>query len=39
MSFSELERQAKVVSRYNVKLLAEKIETVEEFEAVKKTGL
>jgi len=38
MSFSELERQAKVVSRYNVKLLAEKIETNEEFEAVKKLG-
>lgn len=38
MSFTELERQAKVVSRYNVKLLAEKIETFEEFEAVKKLG-
>jgi len=38
MSFAELERQAKVVSRYNVKLLAEKIETNEEFEAVKKLG-
>ena len=38
MSFSELERQAKVVSRYNVKLLAEKIETFEEFEAAKKLG-
>lgn len=38
MSFTELERQAKVVSRYNVKLLAEKIETFEEFEAAKKLG-
>ncbi len=38
MSFAELERQAKVVSRYKVKLLAEKIETFEEFEAVKKLG-
>ena len=38
MSFAELERQAKVVSRYNVKLLAEKIETNEEFEAIKKLG-
>lgn len=38
MSFAELERQAKVVSRYNVKLLAEKIETFEEFEAIKKLG-
>ncbi|MFA6283104.1 MAG: HDOD domain-containing protein [Desulfurivibrionaceae bacterium] len=38
MSFAELERQVKIVSRYNVKLLAEKIETFEEFEAVKKLG-
>lgn len=38
MSFAELARQAKVVSRYNVKLLAEKIETNEEFEAIKKLG-
>ena len=38
MSFAELERQVKTVSRYNVKLLAEKIETFEEFEAVKKLG-
>ncbi|MCX5864540.1 MAG: HDOD domain-containing protein [Deltaproteobacteria bacterium] len=38
MSMAELERQAKVVSRYNVKLLAEKIETNEEFEATKKLG-
>jgi EAL and modified HD-GYP domain-containing signal transduction protein len=38
MSLAELERQAKVVSRYNVKLLAEKIETIEEFEAAKKLG-
>ena len=38
MSLAELERQAKIVSRYNVKLLAEKIETFEEFEAVKKLG-
>ncbi|MDG4474850.1 EAL and HDOD domain-containing protein [Thiovibrio frasassiensis] len=38
MSFAELERQVKVVSRYNVKLLAEKIETDEEFEATKKLG-
>jgi len=38
MSLAELERQAKIVSRYNVKLLAEKIETIEEFEAVKKLG-
>lgn len=38
MSLAELERQAKVVSRHNVKLLAEKIETFEEFEAVKKLG-
>ncbi|MCG2741758.1 MAG: HDOD domain-containing protein [Syntrophaceae bacterium] len=38
MSRAELERQAKVVSRYNVKLLAEKIETNEEFEATKKLG-
>ncbi len=38
MSFSELERQAKIVSRHNVKLLAEKIETFEEFEATKKLG-
>jgi len=38
MSLAELERQAKVVSRYNVKLLAEKIETFEEFEATKKLG-
>jgi len=38
MSFAELERQAKVVSRYNVKLLAEKIETFEEFESIKKLG-
>ena len=38
MSFAELERQVKIVSRYNVKLLAEKIETNEEFEATKKLG-
>jgi EAL and modified HD-GYP domain-containing signal transduction protein len=38
MSLAELERQAKVVSRHNVKLLAEKIETNEEFEALKKLG-
>lgn len=38
MSLAELERQAKVVSRHNVKLLAEKIETFEEFEEVKKLG-
>ena len=38
MSRAELERQVKVVSRYNVKLLAEKIETFEEFEAAKKLG-
>lgn len=38
MSLAELERQAKIVSRYNVKLLAEKIETFEEFEATKKLG-
>jgi len=38
MSFAELERQAKIVSRYDVKLLAEKIETIEEFEATKKLG-
>ena len=38
MSFAELARQVKVVSRHNVKLLAEKIETFEEFEAVKKLG-
>ena len=38
MSRAELERQVKIVSRYNVKLLAEKIETFEEFEAVKKLG-
>ncbi len=38
MDFAELERQVKVVSRYNVKLLAEKIETVEEFEATKNLG-
>ena len=38
MSLAELERQAKLVSRYNVKLLAEKIETIEEFEATKKLG-
>ncbi len=38
MSFAELERQAKIVSRYDVKLLAEKIETNEEFEATKKLG-
>jgi EAL and modified HD-GYP domain-containing signal transduction protein len=38
MSFAELARQAKVVSRHNVKLLAEKIETFEEFEAAKKLG-
>ncbi|MFA6500027.1 MAG: HDOD domain-containing protein [Desulfurivibrionaceae bacterium] len=38
MSLAELERQAKIVSRHNVKLLAEKIETNEEFEATKKLG-
>ncbi|MHB8223171.1 MAG: EAL and HDOD domain-containing protein [Desulfurivibrionaceae bacterium] len=38
MSLAELEHQAKIVSRYNVKLLAEKIETNEEFEATKKLG-
>ena len=38
MSLAELERQAKVVSRYNVQLLAEKIETNAEFEATKKLG-
>ncbi len=38
MSRAELERQVKIVSRYNVKLLAEKIETFEEYEAVKKLG-
>lgn len=38
MSLAELERQAKIVSRYNVKLLAEKIETMEEFEAAKSLG-
>jgi EAL and modified HD-GYP domain-containing signal transduction protein len=38
MSLAELERQARVVSRYNVKLLAEKIETFEEFEATKQLG-
>lgn len=38
MSLPELERQAKIVSRHNVKLLAEKIETFEEFEATKKLG-
>ena len=38
MSLAELERQAKIVSRHNVKLLAEKIETFEEFEATKKLG-
>lgn len=38
MSLAELERQVKIVSRYNVKLLAEKIETFEEFEAAKKLG-
>ena len=38
MSLAELERQAKIVSRYDVKLLAEKIETFEEFEATKKLG-
>lgn len=38
MSRAELERQVKIVSRYNVKLLAEKIETFEEFEAAKKLG-
>ncbi|OGQ99849.1 MAG: hypothetical protein A2505_07150 [Deltaproteobacteria bacterium RIFOXYD12_FULL_55_16] len=38
MSFAELERQVKIVSRYEVKLLAEKIETMAEFEATKKLG-
>ena len=38
MSLAELERQAKIVSRHDVRLLAEKIETNEEFEATKKLG-
>lgn len=38
MSLAELERQVSVVGHYKVKLLAEKIETVEEFETVKKMG-
>jgi len=38
MSFAELKRQVKIVKQYKVKLLAEKIETFEEFEAVKELG-
>jgi EAL and modified HD-GYP domain-containing signal transduction protein len=38
MSFAELKRQVEIVKQYNVRLLAEKIETNEEFEAVKGLG-
>jgi len=38
MSWAELERQVEVVGRHKVKLLAEKIETNEEFEAARKMG-
>ncbi len=38
MSFAELERQVEIVKQHNVKLLAEKIETNEEFLATKKLG-
>ena len=38
MSFAELQRQVVIVKQYKVKLLAEKIETNEEFEAVKELG-
>ncbi|MFZ5776193.1 MAG: EAL and HDOD domain-containing protein [Thermodesulfobacteriota bacterium] len=38
MEFAELERQVEIVKRQGVKLLAEKIETKEEFEATKSLG-
>lgn len=38
MEFAELERQVGIVKQLGVRLLAEKIETVEEFEATKKLG-
>lgn len=38
MSFAELSRQVGIVKQYNVRLLAEKIETIEEFHACRKLG-
>ena len=38
MEFAELERQVGIVKQLGMRLLAEKIETVEEFEATKKLG-
>ena len=38
MSLAELSRQVRIVKEYNVKLLAEKIETIDEFAVCKKLG-
>ncbi len=38
IGLEETERQVKILSTYNVKLLAEKIETIDEFEATREMG-